>query len=580
MERTHSAKEGASKRSLFNKHAVSSFADMPIKLKVGIPVSIAIFILVFNHLLGFYFKAQQSDSDEWLDSIAQSQLQAQSISHLLRNDDLTEESTLEALDIAVFQVDNQLNALAAGGSTAKKGGKQSTYIAPLPKQVQPSLQYLRAQWEAYRAATKEMAVRSKALRSARKMYRDTVSVARVEKLSSYLHQQENLIRIEGLSASFIRQADILIDEIKHRSTEETRLAQILEIVFMIINVISMLSVLTVISRYILSPVKDLAEASKAIALGDLQVELHIHARDEVGEIATATRILKENLREATQLTVQIGQGNYEAHLETMDESSVKKDTLFGALLLMREELKRVSEEEKRRSWATLGLAKFGEILRADYPDFRAFTEVLISELVRYVGANQGGIFVANRDDETYQFLELLGCYGYGKKRFMTKTIKLRDGRAEGLLGQAFLERNTIVLNDVPDKYVTITSGLGEATPNSVMIVPLKYEDRVEGVIELAAFGAFEPYQIDFVEKLAASITATIEASKRNEQMRKLLNESQIRAEELRAQEEEMRQNMEELHATQEEMQRSEAEMQQRVAQSQAREAEAMRDKCW
>ncbi len=576
MEKKHSY-IGLGGFHAFSNRPIRSFRDLPIKSKVGIPVAIAILILVFNHLLGFYFKDQQSDSDEWINTIARNQLQSQQIEQLLSKGDFTDENTLNELQAAIFQIESRLKALASGGNLSLGEGKVSS-IAPIYTSLKPGLNYVEDQWTSYKRSLEELLVRSEALNRSRTVYKDSISVQRIQTLAGYLENQERLLNIEGLSQGFIRQCDVLIEEIKQKSSADIRTAQILEIVFMIINVISILSVLTVISRYILYPVKKLANTSRAIASGELDVELDINSHDEIGEIATATKILKDNLHEATTLTIQIGEGNYDAHLATIDEEKVREDTLFGALLSMRQQLKKVTEEERRRSWATSGLAKFSEILRSDFADFRSLADKVISELVQYVNANQGGIFMLNDEDDHLQYLEQIGCYAYGKKRFFERKIKLRDGRAEGLLGQAFLERDTIYLTDVPDRYVSITSGLGEATPTSVLIVPLKYNDRVEGVIELASFHVFEPYKIEFVEKLAASITATIEATKRSDQMKKLLTEAQIRTEEMRAQEEEMRQNMEELHATQEEMQRNEAEMQQRVKIFEERETFAIREK--
>ena len=112
---------------------------------------------------------------------------------------------------------------------------------------------------------------------------------------------------------------------------------------------------------------------------------------------------------------------------------------------------------------------------------------------------------------------------------------------------------------VPQNYVLITSGLGEASPAEVLIVPLKVNDCIEGIIELASFNEFADHEIAFVERLAENIASSISSVKINARTKQLLEASQQQAEELRSQEEEMRQNMEELAATQEEMGRKEQE---------------------
>ena len=115
--------------------------------------------------------------------------------------------------------------------------------------------------------------------------------------------------------------------------------------------------------------------------------------------------------------------------------------------------------------------------------------------------------------------------------------------------------------EVPENYVTITSGLGGASPSALLLVPLKNNDKIFGVLELATFSKYEAHEIELVEKLTESIASTISAVRVSESTRILLERTQQQAEEMRAQEEEMRQNMEELEATQEEMRRKEKHIQ-------------------
>ena len=270
--------------------------------------------------------------------------------------------------------------------------------------------------------------------------------------------------------------------------------------------------------------------------------------DEIGEMANAMDNLINGLKSTTVFAENIGNGNYESDFTPLSEN----DVLGNALIEMRNNLKRVADEDKKRSWATEGQARFGEILRSNSTDIKMLADEIIRSLVKYLNANQGGLFVIDdKDDEDEPYMELLACYAWDKKKYLEQKIF----KGDGLVGQCWQEMDKIYITDVPQDYINITSGLGDANPNSILIVPLKVNDEIFGVIELASFYEFEDHQMEFVEKIAESIASTISTVRVNARTQNLLEESQQMTEEMRAQEEEMRQNMEELQATQEEMMR-------------------------
>ncbi|MBP5666688.1 MAG: PAS domain S-box protein [Salinivirgaceae bacterium] len=212
-----------------------------------------------------------------------------------------------------------------------------------------------------------------------------------------------------------------------------------------------------------------------------------------------------------------------------------------------EEMKR-KEEDEQRNWTAGGLAKFGEILRNNNNDVNQLAFEVISQLSEYIGAVQGGFFILNDEIAEDSHFELIAHFAYGRKKFSQKRVEL----SEGLVGRAAYEKNTIYLDEVPEEYIEVTSGLGEANPRVLLIVPLKVNDEIHGVLELSSFHPFAEYVISFVEKVAESIATTISTVKINMRTTKLLADSQEQADRLSQQEEEMRQNMEELQATQEE----------------------------
>jgi GAF domain-containing protein/HAMP domain-containing protein len=304
----------------------------------------------------------------------------------------------------------------------------------------------------------------------------------------------------------------------------------------------------VLTRTIVSPINYIRQIIQKLGNGELPERTNkSFDNDEIGEMAQAVDKLVAGLQSTSLFAENIGNGNYQASFTPLSEH----DVLGNALINMRNNLEKVAEDDKRRNWATEGMAKFSEMLRRNNDNINKLGDELISNLVKYVKANQGGFFIVN-DTESDPFLELKSCYAWDKKKYIEQQIY----EGEGLTGQVWQEQETIYLTEVPQNYITITSGLGEANPKSVLIVPLKVNDEIYGVIEMASFNEFAAYEIEFIEKIAESIASTVSTVKINERTQKLLEDSTILTEQMRAQEEEMRQNMEELQATQEEMERA------------------------
>jgi len=313
-----------------------------------------------------------------------------------------------------------------------------------------------------------------------------------------------------------------------------------------------LSLAYYMARSITKPINYLKNIIRKLANGELPDQgQKKFAKDEIGQMAEAVNKLVTGLRSTSLFAENIGNGNYNSEYQPLSEY----DVLGNALIEMRSNLKKVSEEDKRRNWATEGLAKFGEILRKNNDNIEKLSDEIISNLIRYLEANQGGLYILNNNEGEEPYINLSACYAWDKKKYLEQ--KIFEG--EGLTGQCWSEKDTIYLTEIPQGYIMITSGLGEALPSSLLIVPLKVNDEVYGVIEIASFNEFSEYEIEFVEKIAESIASTISSVKINQTTQNLLEESTELTEQMRAQEEEMRQNMEELQATQEEMQRANRE---------------------
>ncbi len=265
--------------------------------------------------------------------------------------------------------------------------------------------------------------------------------------------------------------------------------------------------------------------------------------------------LRENISAATDFIRKIEKGNLnEAY------SGEATDELGASLLDMREHLIEISRQEKERIWISEGLAKFSDLLRVNDKDINSFCYNVLYYLIKYINISQGALFLVQQHEDADEHLEMVACYAYNQKKFLRKSV----AKGQGLVGQVWLEKEKVLLSEVPQNYITITSGLGDANPNYILIVPLKVNEEVVGVLELASFSTIPPYHIEFIEKLTENFASTISMVKVNEQTKKLLEESQEMTEQMRSQEEEMRQNLEELSATQEELRRKEIELDRRL----------------
>ena len=224
-----------------------------------------------------------------------------------------------------------------------------------------------------------------------------------------------------------------------------------------------------------------------------------------------------------------------------------------------EEVQQTRKEDEKRNWTANGLAHFTELLRSHHhlPDIY---DTLLSNLVKYVSANQAVLFVVTEEEEQEPFLNLAACYAYERKKYLERRISM----GQGLVGQTYLEGKTVQLHKVPSGYVQITSGLGYATPRFLLVVPLRVNDRIEGILEVASFQVLEDYQVAFLEKVGEGIASEIANHRIAATTQALLEQSREQAHELHSNEEAMRLNLEELKATQEEWQRIEKFYDQRI----------------
>ena len=343
--------------------------------------------------------------------------------------------------------------------------------------------------------------------------------------------------------------------------EKAREISRISILIGIISVLIVSGLIYWLINLILNPINKITFSLNQLAKGNNKTQLDITYtyEDELHEMIQALKKSIQGLTQKTEFAEEIGKNNLSHKLEVLSE----EDNLGKSLIKMRdnllsakeEERKRKIEDEKRR-WINEGLAKFSDLLHSQSDNLQDFSYAILSNLIKYLNVNQGGVFLYNDDDKDQVHFELVASYAFNRRKFKEKRILY----GEGLIGTCALEKQTIYLKEIPESYIEITSGLGKRSPNNLILVPLKKEDEVLGILELASFDEIEPYKIEFIEKIAENFAATMAAVKVKIRTNQLLERTQQQAEEMAAQEEEMRQNLEELQATQEESARKTAEM--------------------
>lgn len=346
--------------------------------------------------------------------------------------------------------------------------------------------------------------------------------------------------------------------ISHEANNKFVIALIVVLLGLLIMVIAIFYV----SKSITTPIRNLTDILSKISKGHLDKNMYVNLKtgDELEEMGKAVNISLDGLIAKQEFSEQIGKGKFDTNLSLLskDDSLGKSlNTMQSNLLIAKQEDEKRQIEEEKQNWTVQGQAKFAEILRQYNNDIEQLGAEIIKNLVKYMKANQGGIFLLKENkEEEEKYLSLTAAYAYNRPKLMQKNIKI----GEGLIGACVEEKETTYLTDIPENYIEITSGLGGSTPTALLMIPLIIENKTLGAIEIAGFKKFEKYEIVFAEEVAKSIAATINTVQINLRTTELLKHSQTQAQEMKEQEEEMRQNMEELKATQEEAARKETEM--------------------
>ena len=216
-------------------------------------------------------------------------------------------------------------------------------------------------------------------------------------------------------------------------------------------------------------------------------------------------------------------------VEAAGEVAALKDSMNEMI----RNLKDTTAKNTEQDWLKTNLAKFTRLLQGQR-DLLAVPKMVLSELSPLVSA-QHGVFYLNEAPDGEANLKLLASYGYRERKHISN--RFREG--EGLVGQCAFEKQRILLTDVPDDYIKINSGLGEATPANIIVLPVLFEGNVKAVVELASFHRFSEVHLTFLDQLTESIGIVLNTIEANMRTEELLKSSQSLTQELTNQQEEL-----------------------------------------
>ncbi|HVE78229.1 MAG TPA: response regulator, partial [Gemmatimonadaceae bacterium] len=244
-------------------------------------------------------------------------------------------------------------------------------------------------------------------------------------------------------------------------------------------------------------VRNIADVATAVTKGDLTRQITVSAQGELDELKQNINQMIGNLRETT-------------------------------------------ERNQEQDWLKTNLAKFSRMMQGQ-KDLESVSRLIMSELTPLVSAHHGAFFMSDAEAGA-PVLKLIASYAYRARKHVGNRFFL----GEGLVGQAALEKTPILLTNVPDDYIQITSGLGEAPPRNIIVLPILFEGEIKAVIELASFLPFSQIHQMFLDQLAESIGVVLNMIQANMRTEELLEQSQKLTQELQSQSRELQQQQEEL----------------------------------
>jgi signal transduction histidine kinase/CheY-like chemotaxis protein/methyl-accepting chemotaxis protein len=323
-------------------------------------------------------------------------------------------------------------------------------------------------------------------------------------------------------------------------------------------------------------VTDLVKVSQGLAAGQLQVMPADDYPGDFVQIKDAFETTLSSLRQVIEDIVQFSQSLAAGQLQARPTGEYHGQLvqIKTALETAATQLAEVTTKNLHQDWLKTGLTQLNDQMKGEQ-DVVALAKNIITFLSHYLAAQVGMFYLLQQHEAatppqhetpmppqpetTTPRLKLIASYAYTQRKEITNEFQL----GEGVVGQAALELQPILLTQIPDDYLHISSGLGEAAPHNLLVVPFLYEAALKGVVEIGTFQALTPIQLEFINQAMPNIGITINTAQSREQMQALLHQTQVQAEMLQQQTAELQSQQEALQQTNEELQSQSEELQTR-----------------
>lgn len=347
-------------------------------------------------------------------------------------------------------------------------------------------------------------------------------------------------------------------------------------------IVSLLLTYFVVSRLI-GPLQKLTNIANNVALGDLDHEKIETSDDEIGQVMESFEEVIRSFGQITEVCKAVSDGDFTKTVNVRGDKDIlgesvnqmgrtlgivvkqanaiaegdysteitprsDTDDLGIALSNMTFKLRETIEENERENWLKTGAGKLNDKMRGEQQTVE-LAQKIITEIAEYLDAQVGAIYLNTSDDT----LKIVGSYAFTRRKGISGELKF----GEGLVGQAVIEKKSIIVKDVPRDYMAVASGTGASAVKNIMVVPLVYEGKITGAIEFGTLHQFSDTQLQFIESCAESIAIAINSAESRTKMAELLEQTQRQSEEMERQQEELRATNEELEKQTETLKRSE-----------------------